>query len=99
MVKFEDKYLIIEKEIEKRRHKWTLKAVAWLCFDDVKQLILIHIWKQFGKWDQDKEFLPWVNRVISNQIINLLRNLYMNMARPCISCCANEGEDRCRIYE
>lgn len=104
MKTFEDQYEIIIKEINKRRHKWTLKAIAWLDFDDVSQLILIHINKKWDLWDQSKDFLPWLNTVISHQITNMLRNLYMNVARPCVSCSANEGGDHangdghCRIY-
>jgi RNA polymerase sigma factor (sigma-70 family) len=97
---FEEKYDVIVKEIEKRRYQWTLKAISWLDFDDVIQIILLHIYKKWDLWDQSKEFLPWLNTVITRQIINLLRNLYMNVARPCISlnCAANEGDNRCRLY-
>lgn len=99
MFTFEDKIDEINKEIDKRRGKWQLKAIAWMDYDDVSQIIRIHIYKKWDLWDQTKDFLPWLNTVISNQITNLLRNLYMNVARPCISCAANEGDDRCRIYE
>jgi len=98
MVEFKDKIVDIDREIEKRRHKWQLKAVAWMDFDDVAQELKIHLHKQWHLWDQSRAFLPWLNTVITNQIRNKLRNLYMNIARPCVSCAANEGEDRCRIY-
>jgi hypothetical protein len=42
--------------------------------------------------------LPWVNRIISNQIKNLIRNNYGNYARPCLKCAAALGENECRIY-
>jgi hypothetical protein len=42
--------------------------------------------------------LPWVNRIISNQIKNLIRNNYGNYARPCLKCAAAIGESGCRIY-
>jgi DNA-directed RNA polymerase specialized sigma24 family protein len=98
---FEENYPIINAELEKRRYKWRLHAIAWLDYDDVKQIILCHFHKQWEKWDQKKDFLPWVNRVITNQTINLIRNLYGNVARPCVSlnCAANEGGDSCRIYD
>ncbi len=95
---YEDKIAEIDKEIEKRRVKWQLKAVAWMDFDDVSQLLRTHIYKKWYLWDQKREFLPWLNTVITRQIINILRNLYTNFARPCISCSANEGDDRCRLY-
>lgn len=98
MEKFEDRYEEIEVELEKRRYKWTLKAVNSLDYDDIKQIISLHIYIQWEKWDQDKPFLPWVNTVISNQTINLLRNLYFNVSRPCVRCPANEGDNHCRLY-
>jgi DNA-directed RNA polymerase specialized sigma24 family protein len=98
MHSFEDKIEEIDREIEKRRYKWQLKAIAWMDFDDVAQEIRIHIYEKWPLWDQGREFLPWVNTVISRQITNKLRNLYMNIARPCVGCHANEGDDRCRIF-
>lgn len=95
---FEDKYQIIDAELEKRRYKWKLHAAAWLDFDDVKQIILIHLHDKWNLWNQTKDFLPWVNTVITNQIRNIIRNLYTNFARPCVTCSANEGDDRCRVY-
>lgn len=99
MYLFEDKIEEINQEIEKRRYKWQLKAIAWKDFDDVAQEIRIHINDKWYLWDQRRAFLPWLNTVISNQITNQLRNLYMNIARPCVGCHANEGDDRCRIYD
>lgn len=104
MYSFEDKIQEIDREIAKRKSKWQLKAVAWMDFKDVAQIVRIHIHNKWDLWDQNRDFLPWVNTVITHRITNLLRDLYMNIARPCVSCPANEGGDHsqgegyCRIY-
>lgn len=95
---FEDFYSQINQEIQKRKYKWNLTALAWLDFDDVSQIIRIHIFKKWKLFDQSKPLLPWVNRIISNQIKNLIRNNYGNFARPCLKCAAADSVDGCSIY-
>lgn len=96
---FEESLPIIQTELNKRRHKWHLKAIMWMDWDDVYQIIIFHIFK---KWEQYKPsegpLVRWVNRIISNQFINILRNVYMSSARPCITqggCYYNLGDDSC----
>jgi DNA-directed RNA polymerase specialized sigma24 family protein len=96
--RFEDYIYQINSEIFKRRNKWSLTALAWLDFDDVAQIIRIHIHKKWKLYDPRKPLVPWVNRIISNQIKNLIRNNYGNFARPCLKCAASEGADYCSIY-
>ena len=67
-------------------------------FDDVSQIIRIHVYKKWHLYDQSKPLAPWLNRIISNQIKNLIRNNYGNYARPCLKCAASEGNDLCTIY-
>ena len=98
-VKFEDCVDVIDLEIKKRRGKWNLTAVTWLDFDDVSQIIRIHIFKKWDLYDSSKPLIPWINRIISNQIKNIIRNNYGNYSRPCLKCAAAEGEDLCNIYE
>ncbi len=98
MLKFEDKHEEIARELEKRRYRWQLKAIPYLDWDDIAQDITLHLYKKWHMWDQSRDFLPWVNSIISNQIINKLRNLYMNIARPCVQCSAREEDTKCRIY-
>ena len=86
-------------EIKKRRNKWNLTALAWMDFDDVSQILRIHIWKKWNMYDPTKPLGPWVNRIISNQIKNLIRNNYGNFTRPCLKCAAAEGTEHCVIYE
>ena len=69
-------------------------------YDDVSQIIRIHIYKKWKLYNQDKPLGPWLNRIISNQIKNLIRNNYGNYARPCIRCAAaDEDGNECYIYE
>lgn len=96
---FEESIEDINKELCKRRGKWTLTALAWMDFEDVAQIIRFHIFKKWALYDQTKPLAPWVNTVISSQIKNLLRNNYSNYSRPCLHCAAAEGESDCRIYQ
>lgn len=96
---FEDKIGVINRELQKRRSKWFLSQVTHIDFDDVSQIIRAHIHKKWHLWDQSKPLEPWLNRVISNQIKNLIRNNYGVFAKPCVSCPFNESscheEDLC----
>jgi DNA-directed RNA polymerase specialized sigma24 family protein len=67
-------------------------------FNDVSQILRIHIYKKWHLYNQKKPLAPWVNRIISNQIKNLIRNNYSNFSRPCLKCAAAENEDDCSIY-
>ena len=96
--KFEDAISVIDRELAKRRPKWTLAAIAWMDFDDVAQIIRLHIFKKWHLYDKSRPFVPWVNRVISSQIKNLIRNVYGNFSRPCLRCAAAEDADGCTIY-
>jgi hypothetical protein len=94
---FEEKNDIIAKAINKKRNKWHLSAIAWMDFDDVSQIIKLHIYKKWSMWDQSKPLEPWIGRIISNQLKNLVRNNYTNYTRPCLTCVHNLGEDLCNI--
>ena len=43
--KFEDFIGQIDIEIKKRKSKWNLTALSWMDFDDVSQILRIHIFK------------------------------------------------------
>ena len=96
--KFEDSIDTINQEIRKRRNKWNLTALAWMDFDDVSQILRIHIYKKWEMYDPSQPLSPWINRIISNQIKNLIRNNYGNFTRPCLKCAAAEGSSHCSIY-
>lgn len=91
---YEDKCDVIDNEIRKRYYKWHLHALAWIDFDDVSQIIRTHIYNKWSQWDQSRAIEPWVNKIISNQLKNILRNNYSNFARPCISCEHNQSKEQ-----
>jgi hypothetical protein len=95
---FEESLDIINQEIRKRRHKWSLTAVPSLDFDDVSQIIRTHIYLKWHLYNPKYPLAPWVNTVISAQLKNLLRNNYLNFVSPCNSCAASEGDGLCSIY-
>jgi RNA polymerase sigma factor (sigma-70 family) len=95
---FESLIDVINSEIIKRKSKWNLTAINWMDFNDVSQILRIHIYKKWHLYDYKKPLAPWVNRIISNQIKNLIRNNYSNFTRPCLKCAAAESEEGCSIY-
>ena len=90
---YEEKSDVIDQELRKRKRKWFLTSVAWFDFEDVEQIIRCHIHKKWHLWDQERALEPWLNRVISNQIKNILRNNYFYFAKPCLSCPFNESKN------
>ena len=97
-LEFEECIEKIDHEITKRKNKWNLTAISWMDFDDVSQILRIHIFKKLHLYDQSQPLAPWLNRIISNQIKNLVRNNYGNYSRPCLKCAAAESSDLCKIY-
>jgi len=97
-ITFEECIDIIDVEIVKRRGKWNLTSLSWIDFEDVSQIIRIHINEKWAQYDPDKPLRPWLNRIISNQLKNIIRNNYTNYTRPCLRCAAAEGDSGCRIY-
>jgi hypothetical protein len=95
---FEESIESINLEILKRKNKWNLTAINWMDFSDISQILRIHIYKKWHLYDKEKPLAPWINRIISNQIKNLIRNNYSNFTRPCLKCAAADGESGCRIY-
>jgi len=89
---------IINEEIRKRKNKWNLAALSWIDFEDVEQILRIHIYKKWNLYDSKKPLGPWLNIIISNQIKNIIRNNYGNYTRPCLKCAAAEWDDSCNIY-
>ena len=95
---FEESFDFINQEIRKRTGKWSLSSLNWIDYDDVSQIIRLHIYEKWHLYDVNKPLGPWLNRIISNQIKNLIRNNYGNFTRPCLKCEAQEGEVGCKIY-
>ena len=99
VVTFEDSLAEINEEISKKRGKWNLKALAWMDYEDVAQIIRFHIFKKWHLYNPDKKLRPWVRTIISNQIKNLIRNNYTNFVKPCAKCAAAIGDNGCEIYK
>ena len=68
--------------------------VPW---EDAHQMILIHISRQYPKFDEAKgEFSHWVQKVITNKILGIWRDNYIKYARPCVvGCIFNGGGESC----
>ena len=92
---YEDKSDAIDNELKKRRPSWFLDSIAWFDFEDVCQIIRAHIYQKWDQWDQDRNLGPWVNKIISNQMKNILRNYYSNFVKPCATCPFSQGDDLC----
>lgn len=91
---FNENFEEINRVVESKRHKWGLKAISWMDFEDVKQIIFLHIFNKLHKWSIEKGSIgQWVNRLSSNQIYNILRNNYYNFARPCLNCEFNTSKN------
>jgi RNA polymerase sigma factor (sigma-70 family) len=90
---------IIDEEIRKRKSKWNLQSLAWMDFEDVSQIIKIHINNKWHLYDIKQPLRPWLNRIISNQLKNLIRNNYGNFTRPCLKCAASEENDGCKLFK
>jgi RNA polymerase sigma factor (sigma-70 family) len=95
---FEESISIIDNEISKRRNKWNLSSLTWIDFDDVSQIIRFHIYKKWHLYNPKKPLAPWVNRIISNQIKNLIRNNYLNFIKPCAQCPEAEPDEGCKKF-
>jgi len=99
MLTYEDCSKIVEAEVEKRKSKWYLSGFTWMEFEDAAQIIKIHIAAKWDLYDQTQKLEPWLNRTITHQIRNLIRNNYSNYAKPCVSCAASQGDELCSIYQ
>lgn len=94
---YEECYEIIDGVVNKFRKKWQLKAINWFDFEDVSQMIKIHIYNKWHLWDQARPLEPWVARVASHQMRNIIRNNYTNYVRPCMQCKYNMGDNVCSL--
>ena len=95
---YEDNIPFIDAEIAKRKNLWNLSSIAWMDWDDVAQLIRIHIYEKWHLYNPKRPLGPWLNKVISHRFKNIVRNLWGNHVRPCLRCAAAEGENLCKIY-
>lgn len=96
-LKFEDISAELDSILKSKRSFWSLGAICHMDYDDVCQIIRIHIYKQFAKWDQNRSFSKWAKEVVNNQISNLKEKHYGKFAPPCRTCEFDLGGDRCEF--
>ena len=90
----------IAREVSKRQTRWRLDAVNYIVWEDIEQQLTVHVIKKIHLWDKDRSPIQhWLNRLISNQIKNLLRNLYGAFQSPCCRCIHNLGGDKCAVFK
>ena len=94
---YEDKSSEIDSILLSKKSFWTLDAISHIGYDDVCQIIRIHIYNKFEQWKQTEPFAPWVSRLINNQIINLKTKFYGKHAPPCSTCEFNLGNGQCSL--
>ena len=83
---FKECYPTLEKMVSKKVKNWHV-GIAWYDAQDVKQEILTHIEKQWGKWEQSKSNVErYWQSVIHNQFINKLRDWHFKYQPPCVKC-------------
>ena len=85
----------IDSILYSKRPFWNLDAISHIGYDDVCQIIRLHIFDKFSLWDQTRPFAPWAARLISCQIINLKEKFYGKFAPPCSGCEFNFGAGKC----
>jgi hypothetical protein len=85
--------------VNSRRFKWHLDSVPSISWDDIKQIILNHLFIKWHLFDPNKGSLKtWVLVVSSNQIRNQLRNHYGSFQKVCVRCDQYEGNDLCKKF-
>jgi RNA polymerase sigma factor (sigma-70 family) len=94
---YEECYEVIDSVIKKFQKKWQLKAINWFDFEDVSQIVKLHIFNKWHLWNQEMALEPWVARVTTNQIRNIVRNNYTNYVKPCMQCKHNMGDNICSL--
>lgn len=94
---FEECYEEIHDTVYKRRNKWKYQLNSF-DFDDVAQIIIHHIYTKWDLYDQTMPLLNYVNRVTTNQMINLARNHYNTYLPPCQTCYCRTNETDCSLF-
>lgn len=96
-LKFEDISAELDTILKSKRSFWSLGAICHMDYDDVCQIIRLHVYQKFSQWHQDQPFAPWAARIINNQITNLREKHYGKFAPPCRTCEFDLGGDRCEF--
>lgn len=94
---YESEYSRINAVIERNKCRYQLNGVAWMDWEDVKQVIRLHIYRKWHMWNPERPLEPWINIICINQIRNIVRNNWSNYARPCLRCKCYQGDDCCSL--
>ncbi len=95
---FEECLEEINSIIGSRKFRWQLSSLAWIDFDDVKQILLRHIFIKWHLYDQTRPLASWVMTLTNNQMQNLIRNIYGSFSRPCLKCEFYQGDNLCSKF-
>ena len=95
---YEDYSEFIDEAIRKQRARWRLDAIKWFDFEDVEQVVKSHVAQKWHMWDQSRPLGPWLGRVITNRMWNLIRGHYGSYIKPC-STCIHARDDLCAKTE
>lgn len=90
MITYEEKIPALQELIRSRKQKYGKLLPPSMDFEDVENILLLHFFKKWHLWDQARPFNNWANRVISHQIINIIRNNYVSFQKPDDSCSEEE---------
>lgn len=93
--KFEDIVGELDLILRGKRGFWNLEAICHVSYEDVCQIIRLHVYSQFDQWNQELPFHPWAARLINNQISNLKEQYYGKFAPPCRKCDDDLGSNLC----
>ena len=92
---FEEALPAIERLLALNKHKWQLKIISSLEWEDIAQIVRIHLFNKWHLYNPKRNFSPWANTIINNQLKNIRRNVYDFCSRPCLKCSYNLGGDLC----
>lgn len=96
---FEENYETLHKLMKSKVGRWRLRYLKSMDFDDVTQIIETHVFNKMHLWDTTKNFGPWCNTVICNQMFNLIDKHHKNKARPCLSCPHALPDNACAKFD
>lgn len=93
---FEDYSDELDALLKNSEVKWGFD-LGFIDYNDVSQIIRIHIYNKFHLWKPEKgTFKVWAGRVIKNQVINLKQRLLNKFRSPCTQNCPyNQGGNQC----
>ena len=93
--KFDDIIGELDSILRGKRSFWNLEAICHVSYEDICQIIRLHIHTKFEQWNQDLPFSGWAAEIVSNQIANLKEQYYGKFAPPCRTCHHDLGEKLC----